>query len=427
MDVETALKLIDDLSFQKTKKRLRDSARKIFKKTWENEKATSFEISQSCGYEENTVRKDNWSKWWKLISEELGEEVNKSNYKGALERLELQNRHKMGYIADFYVNRSPIEENCYQQIEKAGSLIRITSPQKMGKTLLLGNVLNYASNKGYQTVKLDFNEADSNVLKDYETFVKWFCFYVSDSLNLEDKIDQFWQNIAGLNRNCTRYFEQYLLSEINNNLVLGLDNFEVLFNEQIFEDFSKLLRSWYDNSKTGDEKGQTWRKLRLIIVNSTEEYPQLDINHSPFNVGVSIDLREFTKEELQKFVENYQLTDKLLDQDLDKIMKLVGGHPYLIQQVFNVLRNEENTVANILEKAPTKEGIFSNHLAEILDKLQQFNLVKSYKQILENPVMLDSKEAFKLNSLGLIKFSDNKCISSYDLYKQYFANILKDI
>jgi hypothetical protein len=424
MDVETALKLIDDLSFEKNENRLSDLAKNIFKETWQGK--TSLQIAEFCNCSDIYV-KENWSDWWKLLSEEIDEKVNKSNYKGALESLERKNNYKIKYISDSYINRPPIEKNCYQQIETEGSLIRITSPQKMGKTLLLGNVLNYASNKGYQTVKLDFNEADSNVLKDYETFVKWFCFYVSDSLNLENKIDQFWQNIAGLNRNCTRYFEQYLLSEINNNLVLGLDNFEVLFNQPIFEDFSKLLRSWYDNSKTGDKKGQTWRKLRLIIVNSTEEYPQLDLNHSPFNVGVSIDLREFTKEELQTFVKNYQLTDKLLDQDLDEIMNLVGGHPYLIQQVFNTLRNEENTVANILAKAPTEEGIFSNHLGEILANLQQFKLEKSYQQILENPVMLDSKEAFKLHSLGLIKFSDNKCISSYDLYKQYFANILKDI
>ena len=54
-----------------------------------------------------------------------------------------------------------------------------------------------------------------------------------------------------------------------------------------------MLRGWYESAKQGDRIGQIWQKLRLVVVHSTEAYPSLDINHSPFNVGIAIDLPEF--------------------------------------------------------------------------------------------------------------------------------------
>jgi Effector-associated domain 1/AAA-like domain len=43
-----------------------------------------------------------------------------------------------------YIKRPPIEEKCYKAILQPGSLIRIKAPQRMGKTLLLEKLLDYA-------------------------------------------------------------------------------------------------------------------------------------------------------------------------------------------------------------------------------------------------------------------------------------------
>jgi hypothetical protein len=81
-----------------------------------------------------------------------------------------------------YVERPPIEEKCCEAILQPGALIRIRSPQKMGKTLLLEKVLNHARKQGYQTAKLDLKLADINILADTKTFLQWLCLNVSDSL-----------------------------------------------------------------------------------------------------------------------------------------------------------------------------------------------------------------------------------------------------
>lgn len=55
----------------------------------------------------------------------------------------------------------------------------------MGKTWLLENLLSYAREKGYQTVKLDLLQAEDSIMDKLKTFLQWVCVDVSDSLDIE--------------------------------------------------------------------------------------------------------------------------------------------------------------------------------------------------------------------------------------------------
>ncbi|AUT00285.1 serine/threonine protein kinase [Nostoc sp. CENA543] len=326
-----------------------------------------------------------------------------------------------------YVTRPPHEDKCYQAITQPGALIRIKAPQKMGKTLLLEKILNYARQQGYRTAKLDLKLAEVEILKDLKTFLQWICVDVADSLELEPQLAKHWQEVFGVNKNCTRYFQKYLLSSSDKPLVLAIDNFERLFNyPEIFPQFCLLLRGWYEAAKSSDHIGNIWKKLRLVIVHSTESYPSLDINHSPFNVGSTIELLEFN---LQQVIElaNQNNLGKQREQDLSAFMGLIGGHPYLMQQAINHLKNQQVTPEELLRLAPTEQGIFRDHLRQQFQHLQRNpQLELGYKKVVmtNTPVMLDTEVTFKLHSLGLVKLVSNDCVPSCDLYRQYFSNRL---
>ena len=66
-----------------------------------------------------------------------------------------------------------------------------------------------------------------------------------------------------------------------------------------------LLRGWYESAKQVDRIGKIWQKLRLMVVHSTEVYPSLDTNHSPFNVGIAIDLPEFNLQQVENIAKRY--------------------------------------------------------------------------------------------------------------------------
>lgn len=322
-----------------------------------------------------------------------------------------------------YIERPPIEQKCYDAIVQPGALIRIKAPQKMGKTFLLEKILDHARVQGYQTAKLDLKLADIDVLANLKTFLQWLCVDVADSLELEPQLDKYWQDIFGLNKNCTRYFQKYLLSVNDQPITLAIDNFERLFNyTEIFPQFCLLLRGWYETAKQGDKIGNIWKKLRLVVVHSTESYPSLDTNHSPFNVGLPIELPEFSLRQVVELANQSQL--EMGDEALSQLMEMVGGHPYLVQQMITHLRSQQKPLEELLRIAPTEQGIFSDHLRQQLWHLQHNpQLEAGYKRVVMTnaPIRLDTEVAFKLHSLGLVKLVSNDCVPSCDLYRQYFS------
>ncbi|MEM9926891.1 MAG: AAA-like domain-containing protein [Cyanobacteria bacterium P01_D01_bin.50] len=326
---------------------------------------------------------------------------------------------------NIYIERPPIEEKCLKAILQPGALIRIKAPQKMGKTLLLEKILDYARQQGYQTVKLDLKLADKSTLTDLKTFLQWLCIDVSDILEKSPNLNEYWQDSLGLNTSCTRYFQRYLLASLDTPLVLAIDNFERLFEcNNIFSEFCLLLRSWYETAKQTDRMGKIWKKLRLVVVNSTEVYPTLDINRSPFNVGLAIELPEFNQSQVEEMAHKYQLGSQFGEQEIIKLMALVGGHPYLIQEVISNLKNQKISLESLLNLAPTEQGIFSSHLRQLLETLQTDSQLEiAYKEVVTTlePVQLNPEITFKLHSLGLVKILRNDCVPSCDLYRQYYS------
>ncbi len=326
-------------------------------------------------------------------------------------------------MSNLYIPRPPIENDCYQTIVRPGALIRIKAPRQMGKTSLLSRTLNYARSQGARTAYLNFQSADAEFLNSLNRFLRWFCGSIAQELNLPDKLDEYWQGVLGSKNNCTNYFQRYLLSEIRNPIVLGLDEVDQLFQyPQVASEFFALLRAWHEKSKNQ----VTWQKLRLAIVHSKEVYIPLNINQSPFNVGLPIDLPEFNKSQVEELVRRHHLNWS--EQEVSKLMTMVGGHPYLVRLALHEIARGRIDLFDFLEVASTEQGMFSDHLRRHLYNLQEDKkLVSAMKQIItsSNAVRLDTSLAFKLRSMGLVKFHGNYVAPLCNLYRLYFQENLR--
>lgn len=322
-----------------------------------------------------------------------------------------------------YVGRPPIEERCYQTVLQPGSLIRIKAPKQMGKTTLITQILSRAQTNGYKTITLNLSLADRKVLQDLDYFLKLFCRVVSRQLQLPSAdLSEYWEDGLGSNYNCNLYFEEYLLEKLDCPVVLALDEVDRLFPyPHIAEDFFKLLRCWHEDAK----KIEIWKKMRLIIAYSTEVYIPLDINHSPFNVGEPISLPEFTPPQVQEFARQQGVN--LESEEIKKLMNLIGGHPSLLQIAVSRLKREEITFAKLLETAATEAGIYTDRLRTHLGYLQQNpRLSEAMKEAVSTPqpIRLEPKLAYQLESLGLVRLEGNDCRVACDLYRQYFRDRL---
>ncbi|MFM6022321.1 MAG: AAA-like domain-containing protein, partial [Dolichospermum sp.] len=324
----------------------------------------------------------------------------------------------------YYEYRHPIEEKCESYIKKVGEeaiLIRIKAPSQMGKTSLINRLLHheYLENIQAKVIYINLDDADGKVLNK-DMFYRWFCANVSNQLGLDinDYLENQWQPFLGNNVNCTNFFEKFIFPNCQNIIFLFIDNLHRIFPQPELQDFLLWLRTRHENAKNN----QIWRKLAFILAYSTDGYPLFQLNYSSlYNLGYSQTLREFNEEEIQNLSLKYGLKWELIQ--VKSLQKIIGGHPFLVRLAMYHISHEEMTLKEILNKAATNEGTYSNHLGRLLKIIRDSHLTESLKKVISSgsPVQLDPIETFQLYSIGLVTKKDNKVEPRCQLYREYFT------
>jgi hypothetical protein len=320
----------------------------------------------------------------------------------------------------FYIERPPLETTCYQTILKPGALIRIKAPRQMGKTSLMMRILAQGKKQDYQTGFI--NLWSRELFKNLDSFLEYFCAEVSLELGIEDKVDQYWNKRYSSQSNCTRYFQSYLLKQLEKPIVIGLDEVDRIFTyQEIADEFFTMLRSWHEKGKENEQ----WQKLRLVLAHSQEVYLSLDVNKSPFNVGLPIELNKFNLTQVKDLIQRHHL--RFSDVEIEDLIEMIGGHPYLLRTALYHIATQQLTLKEFFKIAPTEEGLYEEHLLRHLLILEENKQLKSAMLELVNsdqPVSLEPIYAFKLKSMGLVESKGNKLVPLCNLYRLYFSDRL---
>lgn len=325
------------------------------------------------------------------------------------------------FNSPFYIERPPIEEQCYKQVLQPFSLIRIRAPKLMGKTSLMTRIRFHAARRGYKTAQLNFDGADSTTLANQRELLGWLWSGIARELKLENQVAD-WDDMVSLNLSCTAYFEDYLLSKIQVPLVLCLDQIDKLFPyEKTAPNFFGLLRAWHEKGKNCP----LWQKFRLVVTYATDAYIPLNDKQSPFNVGMEVGLPDFTDEQILELAIRHNLNWS--EEQISELSAMVGGHPHLVRRAMYKASQESLFLKKILQDAPTYAGIYSKHLCyywEILN--QQKNLFEAFTKVVKSPksIVLSPEETRDLESLGLIKKEGNRVHLRYKLYHEFFREFL---
>jgi hypothetical protein len=328
----------------------------------------------------------------------------------------------------FYVEFSE-EPRCLEEIQKSGGLLRIRSPHKTGKTTLLHRIITGAEAIGYRTVSFNLShDLDPIDCTNLAEFWAWYCKQVARELGLEE------QTLPTRKQECTRYFQNNILTKIQMPLLLAIDEADLLFEyPNIARNFFPLLRSWHNLAK--EPRKEIWKQLRLVIVHSTDDYCLLDQMNSPFeNVGFVVRIPHFNAQNVWSLAKQYGLewamNTEVADAEVNRLMEMVGGHPYLIQQALYCLKMEDMSLEELLRSAPTLTGVYRSHLQALSDKLQasknenrpEANLHQGLRQVIasNDNVQLTQEQTFKLEGLGLVQLQGNQVQLSCELYRLFF-------
>ncbi len=320
-----------------------------------------------------------------------------------------------------YIPRPPLEERACCEISQPGCVLRIKGPSGFGKSSLLLRVLHTAQQQDQAIATIHLRQVDPEILRQPHRFLQWFCVAVSLQLGLEPQIQQFWSDLVGDLLSATVYFQESIFPPLQTPLLLDIQELHCLFPyPSTAQTFFPLLRSWHETAR----HEPVWQNLRLVVAYTTDHYLPLDINQSPFNIGLPINLPEFTLEQVHSLANCYQLSWSL--QDCQRLMDLVGGHPELVHTACYAIQYEQLDLKTLIESAPTPQGIYRKHLQKLSTSLEQNpHLKQALKNVLKTsqPQILDPMLAHQLEGVGLIRAtSDHQWQIRSELYRLYYQN-----
>ncbi|BAZ40572.1 hypothetical protein NIES4101_65330 [Calothrix sp. NIES-4101] len=429
---EVALEFADKLIFNHTGIHLKDIEITVLQASWEG--VTYPQMADNYGYSAEYLNKDVGNKLWNKLTEALGkgEKVSKHNFKEALRRGWKQHKCIFNDISQtlperliptesFYIERPPVEERCFAEIVQPGCLLRIKAPLQTGKTELMSRILHYANHQDYRTVELNLRDATVGDFSSLDAFLQWLCTSITEMLQMNYPVAEHFRRSLGNSKiKCRTYFEKYLLTA-DKPVVIALDEVDKIFPyPEITGEFLGMLRTWHEDAKTRP----LWRQLRLVVLH-TQAYTQLDINQSPFNAGTEISLPDFTSEQVLLFAQKSGLDWG--QNEVNQLMEMLGGHPYLVGEAIKHIVQENVTLAEFLQTAMTGWGIYRYHLQKHCQNLLATSqLIGAFKRVVmadtavEFDSLLNQDTSVQLNDLGLVTLSPISARPRYKLYHLYF-------
>jgi hypothetical protein len=320
----------------------------------------------------------------------------------------------------FYVAR-PSDPIALEAIGRTGgATVTIKGPRQIGKSSLLMHMKNAAEQAGKRVAYLDFQQVDGTALANADIFFRQFCAWISDELGLEDQTEEFWNRPSGNIRRAGRYLEHYLFKELNKPLVLAIDEVDSLFQTTFRSDFFGMLRSWHNDRSVKP----ALRMLDLVLVTSTEPYRLIEnLNQSPFNVGETIELADFTIEQVAEL--NQRHGAPLTQDEQRQLTDLLRGHPYLIRRALYLIAGRRFTLAGLLSGAAADSGPFDTHLSYYLMRLhEQKDLAQGMLQIIRSHTCAEERVCERLVSMGLARRDRGTMWPRCRLYAEYFEERL---
>lgn len=326
------------------------------------------------------------------------------------------------YIKD-YVKRPPLEENCLKVLQQEQSLLRIRAPHNSGKTRLVNWLVHHLKQDNYQPVIIDCEEEKATIALSCEDLLLSICRTITQELKINEfLLDKFWSRPGTPAHKTRRYLEEYVLQPSANPLVFVFEKFDtILETETIGNEICGILRSWHER------RSQPWRKLRLIIIHSTEFYSNYDFYASPLiGVGYVASLSDFNAEQVLSFAQVNGINWTL--SDVHKVMNLVGGNPYLIKLILVKLQ-EGNSLEKVLDDALQGREPFQSHFFLLMRYLKSnANLRNIFRQILQKkaltPAQMKGESVQFLERLGLIDKNYDTLEVRCNLYQVYFDDLL---
>ncbi|MFM7547317.1 MAG: AAA-like domain-containing protein, partial [Cyanobacteriota bacterium] len=210
----------------------------------------------------------------------------------------------------------------------------VLTPRQLGKSSLMIRTAEELLAEGFRAVMVDLTQIGTQ--SQAEAWYGDFVEVVADQLELTTNARAWWKREAetGLTLRLTRFFEEVVLQEVSEPLVIFVDEIDTTLSLAFTDDFFAAIRYFY----VARAQNSALRRLSFVLIGVATPADLIrDPKRTPFNIGERVDLRDFTPAEAAPLAQGLPLPPPDAERALGWILGWTGGHPYLSQRLCSVL------------------------------------------------------------------------------------------
>lgn len=335
-----------------------------------------------------------------------------------------------------YVRR-PADQLLFETVV-TGHYAHVIAPDRTGKSSLIAATSARLQNNGVKVAVLDLEQIGE---RDGGTDAgRWYysiAYRLLRQLRLKTDLQAWWQDKAFLShrQRLVEFYVEVVLQNIADQIVVFVDEVQYIADLPFEEHLLASIRAAHNARNTEPE----FSRLVFVMVGECDAQSLVAEPYlSPFQIAQEIHLSDFTRDDLNVFAAELNLSPTNSELALDRIFFWTGGQPYLSQKLARSVAREQS-IDNIpdcvdrlaLHQLAGRAAISSephmSHINRVVlsHRKSQEALLTLYGQIRKGISIAydaESKLHRRLRAIGLVVVDDNNKLQVRNrIYEKVFT------
>ncbi|MDX1499253.1 MAG: AAA-like domain-containing protein [Woeseiaceae bacterium] len=335
-----------------------------------------------------------------------------------------------------YIRRSA-DDVLYETL-LGGRYAHVIAPYRSGKSSLVAATAARLENNGFKVAILDLEQiGDREAGGDAGRWYYSVAYRVLRQLRIRVDLQEWWQDksILSNRQRLLEFYSEIVLQNIPDRVVVFIDEVQCIARQEFGDQLLASIRAAHNARATDPEFG----RLSFVLLGECDPLSLIaEPELSPFNVTQPVALEDFTREQLELFATELNLSREAAAKALDRIHYWTSGQPYLTQKLARAVSREDmgsdvaDEVDRIVVRQLTGRNALHNepHLSHIHrevvnDRKRADRLLNLYGRIRKGITVqtdLGSDLQRRLLAIGLLAIDDDgRLVPRNRVYAQVFT------
>jgi len=338
---------------------------------------------------------------------------------------------RAGYI------RRRADEQLYDAV-MAGRYAHVVAPDRSGKSSLIAATAARLESNDYKVAILDLEQiGDRDGGSDSGRWYYSVAYRLLRQLRIRFDLQSWWQDksILSSRQRLFEFYSEVILQNVSERVVVFVDEIQCIENLPNADQLLTSIRAAH-NARTTDPD---FSRLCFVLLGECDPVSLIqETELSPFNVTQQIQLGDFSREDLELFATELNLSQDDARLALDRIYFWTNGQPYLSQKLARAVARESgaDNIQELVDRIATTQiagraALHSEphmshiHRGIVNDDKRCESLLNLYGKIrkgIEVPADLGSALQRRLMAIGLLVIDEESNVEVRNrLYRLVFT------